>query len=150
MDEEVRVVSYERTVAAAPARIFELIADPAKQPLWDGNQNLGSADEGQRVRAVGDVFMMTNRGDRLRANHVVEFEEGRRIAWMPSLPDGEPFGQLWRWEVEEAPEGALVRHSYDWTDLSEVTEPERAKRARSTTAESLRASVDRLAALAEQ
>jgi len=35
-----RVVSASREIAAGPGRIFELIADPARQPRWDGNDNL--------------------------------------------------------------------------------------------------------------
>ena len=54
-----RVVSAERVVDAPAAAIFDLIADPARQPEWDGNDNLATADSGQRVRAVGDVFTMT-------------------------------------------------------------------------------------------
>jgi len=53
-----RIVSVTSEIAASAARIFELIADPALQPLWDGNDNLGHAAEGQRVRAVGDAFTM--------------------------------------------------------------------------------------------
>ena len=45
-----RVVSASREMAAGPARIFELIADPAQQPRWDGNDNLAEAAAGQRVR----------------------------------------------------------------------------------------------------
>ena len=45
-----RVVSTSREVAAAAERIFDLIADPAAQPRWDGNDNLASAPAGQRVR----------------------------------------------------------------------------------------------------
>nr|WP_238589749.1 hypothetical protein [Pseudonocardia sp. AL041005-10] len=37
------VVRSSRTVAADPATIFELIADPARQPSWDGNDNLAEA-----------------------------------------------------------------------------------------------------------
>jgi uncharacterized protein YndB with AHSA1/START domain len=33
------VVSASREIAAGPGRIFELIADPAEQPRWDGNDN---------------------------------------------------------------------------------------------------------------
>src|SRR5690554_3222776 len=101
MNEQSRVVSFERLVSAPAAKIFELIADPANQPRWDGNNNLSRAAEGQRVRRVGDVFLMTNLGDRVRENHVVEFEEGRLIAWLPTPVGQEPPGQLWRWELEE-------------------------------------------------
>ena len=148
MVEEARVVSAARVIAAPAAEIFELIADPAKQPTWDGNDNLAQAAPGQRVHAVGDVFTMTLTMGQDRENHVVEFEEGRRIAWRPSEPGLPPPGHLWRWELE--PVGGartLVRHTYDWTGL---TDPERVDRAMATTAERLQASADRLAALAER
>ncbi|GAA1484088.1 SRPBCC family protein [Brachybacterium fresconis] len=146
--EEVRVVSASREIAAPVERIFALVADPAEQPRWDGNDNLAEAAPGQRVRAVGDVFVMTLTKGAERANHVVEFEEGRRIAWKPGETDGSTFGQLWRWELEPAGEGSTrVTHTYDWTDLHS---PEaRLKRARSTTGDTLRASLDRLADVAE-
>jgi uncharacterized protein YndB with AHSA1/START domain len=54
-DDAPRVVSASREIAAPADRIFELIADPAQQPRWDGNDNLAEAPTGQRVRAVGDV-----------------------------------------------------------------------------------------------
>src|SRR5580693_6167241 len=93
-----RVVSASREIAAGPERIFELIADPARQPDWDGHDNLAAADAGQRVRRAGDVFTMTlTRGD-VRENHVVEFEEGRRIAWTPAEVGKRPPGHRWRWE----------------------------------------------------
>ena len=74
---ENRVVTAQAEVAAPADVIFELIADPARQPEWDGNDNLGHADEGQRVRAVGDDFIMVNANGNVRQNHVREFSEGR-------------------------------------------------------------------------
>ena len=38
-------------IAAGPGPIFELIADPALQPRWDGNDNLAGAPAGQRSAA---------------------------------------------------------------------------------------------------
>jgi uncharacterized protein YndB with AHSA1/START domain len=141
------VVSAGREVAADAVRIFELIADPSQQPRWDGNDNLAAAAPGQRVRAVGDVFAMGMRKGSVRENHVVEFEEGRRIAWRPAEPGREPPGHLWRWELAPlGPERTLVTHTYDWTELSD---PSRLDRARATTPDRLQASLDRLAALAE-
>jgi uncharacterized protein YndB with AHSA1/START domain len=142
-----KVVSASREIAAAPGPIFELIADPAEQPRWDGNDNLVQAPTGQRVRRAGDVFTMVLTNGGIRENHVVEFEEGRLIAWTPAEPGQAPPGHLWRWALE--PVGAsrtLVTHTYDWTNL---TDGNRFPRARATTADRLRASLDRLAALAE-
>jgi uncharacterized protein YndB with AHSA1/START domain len=142
-----RVVSVSCEIAAGPEQIFELIADPARQPSWDGNDNLAHAAAGQRVRQVGDVFLMTLTGGAIRENHVVEFDEGRRIAWTPAEPGRQPPGHLWRWELEPAgTSGTWVTHTYDWTML---TDENRFGRARATTAGRLQASLDRLAALAE-
>jgi uncharacterized protein YndB with AHSA1/START domain len=142
-----RVVSASREIAASPERIFELIADPAQQPRWDGNDNLSEAPAGQRVRQAGDVFSMTITTGAVRENHVVEFEEGRRIAWRPSEPGKSQPGHLWRWELEPAGDaGTRVTHTYDWTLL---TDGNRLVRARRTTQDRLMASIDRLAGIVE-
>lgn len=143
-----RVVSASREIAASTNRIFDLIADPAQQPLWDGNDNLAKAEPGQRIRGVGDVFIMTLTMGSIRENHIVEFEEGRRIAWLPSESGRRPPGHLWRWELEPLPNTRTrVTHTYDW---SRLTDKNRLPRARQTTPERLRASLDRLAEIAER
>jgi uncharacterized protein YndB with AHSA1/START domain len=145
---EERVVTTRREVAADAAVIWELIVEPAEQPRWDGNDNLGSAAAGQRIGAVGDVFAMTLVSGMVRHNHVVEFAERRLVAWRPSEPDRDPPGHLWRWQLEPLGAGrTLVTHTYDWTQLTDET---RYEKARSTTAERLAASLERLAAIAEQ
>jgi uncharacterized protein YndB with AHSA1/START domain len=142
------VVSASRVIAAPADKIFELIADPSLQPQWDGNDNLAEARAGQRVRTVGDVFTMTLTLGSDRTNHVVEFEEGRLIAWLPSEPGKPPPGHLWRWQLEPLDdERTLVTHTYDWSAL---TDEKRLPRARDTTADKLLASIERLAALAER
>lgn len=143
-----RVVSATRVVAAGANQIFEFIADPSRQPQWDGNDNLLEAAPGQRVRSVGDVFVMTTTKGNVRENHVVEFVEGRRIAWRPAEPGRRPPGHLWRWELEPLDATRTrVTHTYDWTDL---TDEARLPRARATTADWLGASLERLAAVAER
>lgn len=149
LDEAQRVSSASREVGANPATIFELIADPMQQPRWDGNDNLASAPAGQRIRALGEVFTVTlTKSGSVRENHVVEFDEGRRVAWKPAEPGREPPGHLWRWELEAVDtERTRVTHTYDWTRL---TDENRFERARATTPAKLRASLDRLAAIAER
>jgi uncharacterized protein YndB with AHSA1/START domain len=143
-----RVVRAGREIAAEPGRIFDLIADPAQQPRWDGNENLGQAAPGQRVRGVGDRFTMTLLSGAIRENHVVEFDEGRLIAWTPAEPGLPPPGHLWRWELEPAgPARTRVTHTYDWTRLADEG---RLPRARATTPDNLEASLSLLAALAEE
>ena len=141
------VVSASREIAAPADKIFKLIADPSQQPRWDGNDNLAEAPAGQRVRAVGDVFTMMLTMGSVRANHVVEFEEGRVIAWRPSEPGKKPPGHLWRWELEPLDDTrTLVTHTYDW---SRLTDEMRLPIARAMTADKLRASIERLAERAE-
>jgi uncharacterized protein YndB with AHSA1/START domain len=141
-----RIVSVNRMLAAPADRIFELIADPVRQPSWDGNDNLASAAPGQRVRRVGDMFTMTLTNGAVRENHVVEFIEGSQIAWLPAEKGMQPPGHLWRWQLEPVTaELTSVTHTYDWTALTDKT---RLERARATTADKLRASLDRLAELA--
>ncbi|MBN9759387.1 hypothetical protein Ae406Ps2_3608 [Pseudonocardia sp. Ae406_Ps2] len=144
------VVRSSRTVAADPATIFELIADPARQPSWDGNDNLAEAADGQRVRAVGDVFSMLLTQGAVRENRIVEFVEGRLVTWLPSEPGKPPPGHLWRWELEPVGDGTTrVTCTYDWTEL-DPDDAFRQKRARATTADRLRASLDLLATVAEK
>jgi len=143
---ESKIVSASREISAPADVVFELIADPARQPEWDGNDNLASSDS-PRVTRAGDVFVTTLTNDgAVRENHVVEFDEGRLVAWRPS-PVGEPQpGHAWRWEIEPLSETSCrVTHTYDWTDL---TDEARFERARNTTPDKLRASIDRLAELA--
>jgi len=143
---ELRIASATLEIAAPAATIFELIADPSRQPSWDGNANLGEAPGGQRVHAVGDVFSMALTTGAIRENRIVEFTEGRLIAWLPA-PVGEPApGHLWRWELEPIDERTTrVTHTYDWTNLTDET---RLARARATGTDQLMASMTRLAAAA--
>lgn len=142
------VVTASREIAAPAATLFDLIADPAEQPRWDGNDNLAGAEAGQRVRAVGDVFVMTNQGGGVRDNHVVAFVEGREIAWRPAPHGEQPAGHQWGWVLEPLEDGrTLVTHVYDFSDLPASQEARLAK-ARQMTPEKLMASIDRLAELA--
>jgi uncharacterized protein YndB with AHSA1/START domain len=146
-DETPRIASASCDIAAGADRIFELIADPSQQPRWDGNDNLAAAPPGQRVRAVGEVFIMRTTRGNVRENHVVEFAEGRLIAWRPAEPAQEPPGHMWRWELEPIDcARTRVTHTYDWTELRDAS---RVPRAQATTSEKLRGSLDRLAAIAE-
>lgn len=141
-----RVVAAERVIAAPREVIFELIADPARQPEWDGNDNLAGADPGQRVRAVGTSFTMRlTKAGAVRENVIVEFDEGRLIAWKPSEVGSPPPGHLWRWELFDDERGTRVVHTYDWSDLHDA---KREVRARATTPARLAASIERLAAVA--
>ncbi|AZU01995.1 MAG: SRPBCC family protein [Brevibacterium aurantiacum] len=148
IDPALKVVTAEIEISAPAEAVFDLIADPQRQPEWDGNDNLGTAVEGQRVRGTGGSFITTLTKGVDRENHIVDFEEGRLIAWQPSEVGGEPFGQKWVWQIEPiGGDSVLVRHIYDWTKLRD---PQRLSRAQSTTVANLLASLKRLKQLAER
>ncbi|TPG31562.1 SRPBCC family protein [Mycolicibacterium hodleri] len=142
-----KVVSASLDISAPADRIFELIAEPAEQPRWDGNDNLAEAAVGQRVHGVGDVFRTSILQGGIRDNHVVEFEEGALIAWRPSEPGSPPPGHLWRWELSPLDDvRTRVTHTYDW---SRLTDEKRMVRARATGVDALLSSLTRLARIAE-
>lgn len=145
--DDVRVASASRTIMAPAQQVFAVLAEPRSHSQIDGNDNVASAADGQRVGAVGDVFasILTKTGV-IRENHVVEFVEGLRIAWRPAEPGKAPPGHLWRWELEPQGDRTVVTHTYDWTAL---TDEDRFARARATQEPQLRASLDRLADLVE-
>ncbi len=148
IEKDGKVVSASLVIAAPAVRIFELIADPAEQPRWDGNENLAAAPSGQRVQGVGDAFLMTILNGAVRENHVVEFDEGRLIAWRPAEPGSPPPGHLWRWELSPVDDAhTRVTHTYDW---SRLTDEKRLVRARATGVDALLGSLVRLAAIAER
>ena len=99
VSEEQRVVTASRDIAAPAELIFELIADPSRQPRWDGNDNLSEAEPGQRVRAVGDVFTMTLTPGQVRENHVSSSSRAAASPGGPPRPAPAP-GHLWRWVLE--------------------------------------------------
>ena len=76
--------------------------------------------------------MALTRGD-IRENHVVEFEEGRRMAWRPAEVGSRRPGTCGAGNSSRpAPSRTRVTCTYDWTQL---TDPRRAcGRARATTA----------------
>ncbi len=90
---------------------------------------------------------MTLTNGQERENRIVAFEEGKVIAWKPAPAGEEPRGHIWRYDLTPIDETTIrVRHTYDWSGLSDET---RFERARATRSGNLTESLSRLAALAE-
>jgi len=106
-----RRISVSRTIAAPAERIFDVLADPAMHARIDGSDTVLDSTEGQPRLRLGARF-----GMKMRiavpyniSNEVVEFEEGRRIAWRH-------FGHhIWRYELEPVEGGTLVTETFDWS-----------------------------------
>ena len=113
-------VSAERVIKAPPQQIFEVLADPARHPEFDGSGTVkGALETDGPVDAVGDTFSMSMRyGLPYRmVNRIVEFDRDKRITWEPHLHVGRfrPIGgQWWRYELKPVPEGTRVTETYVW------------------------------------
>lgn len=106
-----RCVSVSRTIAAPPEHIFDILADPSKHTLIDGSDTVREAKGSPARLRLGSKFGMHMRlGIPYSiSNEVVEFEEGRRIAWRH-------FGHhIWRYELEAVDDGTVVTESFDWS-----------------------------------
>jgi uncharacterized protein YndB with AHSA1/START domain len=105
-------VSAERVIPADPQAIFDVLADPAQHSAIDGSGTVKAA-KGESTRlTLGARFGMSMR-NKIPYNTkptVVEFEEGRRVAWRNTG------GPTWRYEVFPADNGARVVETYDLTD----------------------------------
>jgi uncharacterized protein YndB with AHSA1/START domain len=105
--------SSTTTIDAPAARIFDLLADPAKHPLIDGSGTVkASRGADSRRLALGSTFGMDMKmGMPYRIkNTVVEFEENRLIAWRHFA------GHRWRWELEPIDENTTrVTETFDYS-----------------------------------
>jgi uncharacterized protein YndB with AHSA1/START domain len=112
------VVTVERFIAAPPERIFDLLVDPARHRDIDGSGTVRHAKTGGGERlALGSKFGMAMRMGLpySMVSEVIEFEDNRRIAWQtrpPILPQVAG-GRIWRYELEPADGGTIVRESWD-------------------------------------
>ena len=106
-----KAVSGSRVIPAPAEAIFDVLADPAMHPVIDGTDSVREPTRGGARLALGSEF-----GMRMRivvpyriTNRVVEFEEGRRIAWTHFG------GARWRYELEPADGGTRVTETFDWS-----------------------------------
>jgi uncharacterized protein YndB with AHSA1/START domain len=100
-----------RIIVDAPAaEVFDVLADPAQHSAFDGSGTVQSLASGPERLALGSRF-----GMRMRVrvpyrtdNTVVEFDEGRRIAWCHVNR------HRWRYELEPLADGStLVTETFD-------------------------------------
>lgn len=104
------MVSRSVVVAAGPQQVFDLLADPRQHSELDGSGSVRASVSGPQRLSQGATFGMRMRLGLpyLIRNEVVEFDEGRRIAWRH-------FGHhVWRYELEPADGGTTVTESFDY------------------------------------
>jgi hypothetical protein len=108
-------VSTSRVIAADRQAIFDVLADPTMHPVIDGAgwaEVTGVQDGTPERLSEGARFGMEMKlgAPYLILNTVIEFDEGRRIAWRHF------HGHVWRYELEDAAEGRTrVTETFDWS-----------------------------------
>ncbi|HEV7525407.1 MAG TPA: SRPBCC family protein [Acidimicrobiia bacterium] len=119
MSESRDVVSVERVIAAPAEKIFDLLADPDRHHDIDGSGSVRDAKKNPERLAMGSEFgMAMHLGvNYSTTNEIIEFDDGKRIAWQTrpagSIPGRFFGGRIWRYELEPADGGTLVRESWD-------------------------------------
>jgi uncharacterized protein YndB with AHSA1/START domain len=107
---EGRTVSASAVVAAAPAEVFALLANPHRHHEFDGSGTVTGAVSGPERLTLGDRFGvgMKNGMSYRTSNRVVEFEPDRRIAWCHVAK------AIWRYELEPVPGGTRITETFDY------------------------------------
>ena len=138
-----KIVSVNKVVTATPQQIFDLLADPKRHAEIDGSGSVKAAQSDAPTRlSLGAKFGMDMKiGAPYKiTNEVVEFDEGKRIAWRHFG------GHVWRYILEPANGGTLVTEQFDYNGsksqlmLRAINAPGRNKK-------SMVATLDRLAKL---
>lgn len=109
-------VSVSRVIKADAQKIFDVIADPTLHHVIDGSGTVRHAKGKSRKLSLGDKFSTNMRlyVPYRMSNTVVEYTEGRVIAW------SHIGGWRWRYELEPISEGddagsTRVTESFDWS-----------------------------------
>lgn len=110
------VVTETTVVEVSPEVIFEILADPQQHQRIDGSGSLQGNVRGPERLTKGARFGVDMKlfglPYRIR-NKVVEFEEGRLIAWRHQG------AHRWRYELEPVGEGSTrVSESFDYSRYS--------------------------------
>jgi hypothetical protein len=133
--DEYQPVAVSRRICAPAREIFQVLANPVRHPEFDGSQMLRGVVSGTTICGVGDVFVMKmyfdELGDYQMINHVVEYEQDRRIGWEPEAgrghPNAEPgaerparWGQRWSFELTpDGPDATIVTEIFDCSQVPE-------------------------------
>lgn len=99
-------ITVSRVIPAPAQDIFDLLADPAMHPVLDGSGTVRAGRAGNPERlSLGARFGMDMKlgGPYRIANEVVEFDEGRRIAWCHFSKN------VWSYDLEPVDDGRATR-----------------------------------------
>ncbi|CAN5419596.1 hypothetical protein BH09ACT12_BH09ACT12_14740 [soil metagenome] len=134
------------TIAAPPATVFAILADPRQHPRIDGSGNVLDSISGPERLELGSEFGMDmKQGAKYKIkNKVVEFEADRLIAWRHMSP------HVWRYELTPTADGGTaVTETWDLSKCNPVVRGVLAVAFGSKTQQSLENTLVKLKAAAE-
>ena len=116
-----QLVSEQITIAAPPAVVFAILADPRQHSRIDGSGSVGAVIAGpERLTAKGQTFTVRMKLFGLPyviRNRVVEFEPQQRIAWRHFTAN------RWRYELTPTADGGTtVTETFDTSRADGVTD----------------------------
>jgi hypothetical protein len=126
-----RRIEVDRTIAAEPDAIFDVLRSPNGHVQIDASGMLMSA-EGDPAAGVGDRFTVHMDRDSLRDFDLGEYdvvvvfsvyEPDREIAWTIDGQLQPPIGHVYGYRLEPVDGGTLVTSYYDWSNIHEKYEP---------------------------
>jgi hypothetical protein len=119
-------LEVQRTIAADPATIFQLLCDPQGHVAIDSSGMLMGAT-GEPVAALGDTFVVHM--DREALNDypmgrydvtvtIVTFVPDREIAWTILGQIRPQIGHVYGYTLDPVAGGTLVTSYYDWSSIA--------------------------------
>ncbi|OJZ74697.1 ATPase [Mycobacterium paraffinicum] len=117
-----------RTIAARPADIFAVLADPSRHQNTEPTDWVRDAVDSAPITGVGQIFAMNMYlpqagGHYVTHNRVDVFDEERSIGWKPGVLDDAgnhaPGGWFWRYHLAPTGDKTEVTLTYDWSGASQ-------------------------------
>ena len=117
----------QRTIAAEPAAIFDLLCDPQGHVDIDSSGMLQSAS-GDKVTAVDDRFQVhmdreslgdVDLGEYDVTVHIRTFERDAEIGWDIEGNIDPPVTHFYGYRLEAVAGGTLVTSYYDWSTIAD-------------------------------
>lgn len=113
-----------RTIAATPAEVFAVLADPSRHQNTEPTDWVRDAVDTEPITAAGQMFAMNMYltqagGDYVTYNLVNVFDKDRAIGWLPGILDDSgnhtPGGWFWRYDLAPNGDRTDVTLTYDWS-----------------------------------
>jgi len=118
-----------RTIAASPAAVFAVLADPTRHKDTEPGDWVRDAVDTEPITRTGQMFAMNMFFNRAGGHYVVHnvvtvFEQDRSIGWLPGqlddAGDHDPGGWWWRYDLAPNGDKTGVTLTYDWTDTPQA------------------------------